>query len=391
MTTDGSIYEGRLRWGGDEEAFWGDYFNGSKAGNLWAAQVPSEQLIWREPVVLFGAAIFQRTGSIDLDRPFMARFGDIARIEAGERDIQVTLKSGTVIGLDRYDADDLADGLRVWDTSRGVVDLDEWAIRRVEFLPAPEQGAVPERLHGTVQTAEGDFTGFVQWDQREGVGTGELDGFSSDAERHVRFDSIAAIARDSRDSSVVTLLDGSEVVLSGREVGEGNRGIYVDDRRYGRVLIFWRTFERVDFSPGASGPAFDDFPPGQPLAGRVTTRDGRRLEGRLVYDLDESETVETLDARSRGVNYNIPFGLIASILLPGPDETRAGRANVVLHSGETLELEMTGDLAAGTAGMSIFGVGSAGPEYVPWIDVASIEFDRPTMMYPSMSSLSGGR
>jgi hypothetical protein len=147
----------------------------------------------------------------------------------------------------------------------------------------------------------------------------------------------------------------------------------------------------VDFSPGASGPAFDDFPPGQPLAGRVTTRDGRRLEGRLVYDLDESETVETLDARSRGVNYNIPFGLIASILLPGPDETRAGRANVVLHSGETLELEMTGDLAAGTAGMSIFGVGSAGPEYVPWIDVASIEFDRPTMMYPSMSSLSGGR
>ncbi len=26
-TTDGDTYEGRLRWGGDEEAFWGDYFN----------------------------------------------------------------------------------------------------------------------------------------------------------------------------------------------------------------------------------------------------------------------------------------------------------------------------------------------------------------------------
>ena len=31
-TTDGATYEGRLRWGGDQEAFWGDYFNGSKAG-----------------------------------------------------------------------------------------------------------------------------------------------------------------------------------------------------------------------------------------------------------------------------------------------------------------------------------------------------------------------
>ena len=28
-TVDGATYEGRLRWGGDQEAFWGDYFNGT--------------------------------------------------------------------------------------------------------------------------------------------------------------------------------------------------------------------------------------------------------------------------------------------------------------------------------------------------------------------------
>src|SRR4051794_21349358 len=39
-TVDGATYEGRLRWGGDEEAFWGDTFNGAKHANLWAAQVP---------------------------------------------------------------------------------------------------------------------------------------------------------------------------------------------------------------------------------------------------------------------------------------------------------------------------------------------------------------
>lgn len=35
---------------------------------------------------------------------------------------------------------------------------------------------------------------------------------------------------------------------------------------------------------------------------RLTLSDGR-VTGRLVYDLDESETIETLDAPSQGVDY----------------------------------------------------------------------------------------
>ena len=71
------------------------------------------------------------------------------------------------------------------------------------------------------------------------------------------------------------LVDGREIVLSGtREAGHGNLGIYVDDRRYGRVLISWDAFERLDFSPSGSGPAYGDFPPGHPLTGSVTTRAG---------------------------------------------------------------------------------------------------------------------
>src|SRR5262245_4891290 len=38
---DGAIYEGRLRWGRDQEAFWGDGF---KEQNPWAAHVPPERL-----------------------------------------------------------------------------------------------------------------------------------------------------------------------------------------------------------------------------------------------------------------------------------------------------------------------------------------------------------
>ena len=39
-----TVYEGRLRWGGGEEAFWGDYFNGQKNANVWAAYVAPERL-----------------------------------------------------------------------------------------------------------------------------------------------------------------------------------------------------------------------------------------------------------------------------------------------------------------------------------------------------------
>jgi hypothetical protein len=153
------------------------------------------------------------------------------------------------------------------------------------------------------------------------------------------------------------------------------------------VLVSWDAFERVEFSPGGRGPAYGDFPPGGPLTGSITTRAGRRLAGRLVYDLDESEVTETLDAPSQGVDYTIPFGLIASIVLPGSEERGAQRARVTLHSGEELQLERTGDLGEGNAGMLIFVDGRQRPEYVPWTDVERVDLDRPPAMYRPL----GGR
>jgi hypothetical protein len=389
---DGATYEGRLRWGGDQEAFWGDYFNGSKDGNPWSAHVPPERLPKeRRPIEIFGIEIARRERPVDLGRPFVARFGDIARIEARGREVRVTLKSGTVFDLDRFDASDFDDGVRVWDGRRGVVDLDSLLVRAIELLPTARPSAAPSRLHGTVRTRLGDFTGFVGWDRDESVGSDELGRHTAEGKLSPRFDTIRSIARRSRDSSLVTLLDGREIVLSGtRDAGHGNRGIYVDDRRYGRVLISWEAFERVDFSPGGSGPAYGDFPPGRPLTGSVTTRAGRRLAGRLVYDLDESETTETLDAPSQGVDYTIPFGLIATIVPPGREERGAQRARVTLQSGEELRLERAGDLGEGNAGMLVFADGHERPEYVPWTDVGQVDFDRPPAMYPPLGGRAAG-
>ncbi len=372
--TDGATYEGRLRFGGDEEAFWGSYFNGYKDENPWAAHLPRELLLRkRSPITIFGFDLPWGGSQADLGRPFMARFGDIARIEAAGRDLKVTLKSGTAFHLDRYGADDFADGVRVWDAARGVVDLDEWRVRSIHLLPTVRLGAAPSRLHGIVRTADGAFTGFIQWNRKDCTGSDELVGYGADgSEVNLRFDDIGSISRQTADSSVVTMRDGRRIALSGTpDAGKGNLGVYVDDGRYGRVLVSWDAFESLELSAGSSGPAYGDFPAGRPITGSVTTRAGRVLSGRLVYDLDESETTETLDAPSKGVTYTIPLGLIASIV-PGHG---AGSARVTLHDGEDLRLDRTGDLGDGNGGVLVFTRGSDRAEYVQWSDVERLDFD----------------
>lgn len=375
-TDDGEVYEGRLRFGGDEEALWGNQFNGYKDENPWAAHVPPERLP-RERVS--GKVLGIEIGvapRADLGRPFMARLGDIARIEARGRDLQVTLKSGTVFHLDRYAADDFADGVRVWDENGAFVDLGERRIRSIELLPGARSGNGPSPLHGTVRTRHGAFTGLVQWDREAALGGDLLRARGAGGEVSLRFDAIRSISRRPGEGAAVTLRDGREIVLSEtRRDGRPNRGMYVDDPRYGRVLVSWDAFDRVDFSPGGAVPAYDDFRPGRPLRGTVLTRDGRRLTGRLVHDLDESETTETLDAPLRGVDYAIPFALIASIESIGEAGDRAAR--VTLRSGELLLPERAGDLADSNAGMLIFPEGGERPVYVPWTELQRVEFDLP--------------
>ena len=223
-TDDGAAYLGRLRFGGDEEAFWGDYFNGSKGDNPWAAHAPAGQLAEkRRPITILGFELPFGGRPTDLGRPFMARFGDMTRIEARGRQVRVTLKSGTVFDLNRMAASDFDDGVRVWDDRSGVVDLASWAggippparvrIRAIELLPTARLAAVPARLHGTVHTRQGDFSGFVQWDRQDCVGVDELDGRTGKGALSLRFDTIRSIARGSDDSSLVTLLDGREIAL----------------------------------------------------------------------------------------------------------------------------------------------------------------------------------
>ena len=60
---------------------------------------------------------------------------------------------------------------------------------------------------------------------------------------------------------------------------------------------------------------------------------------------------------------------------------------VLLHGGEELQLERTGDLGNGNAGMLIFADGDERPEYVPWADIERIDLDDPGRVFSAPGNL----
>src|SRR5262245_29016532 len=176
---ESTTVEGQLRWGRDREAFWDDTFYGVKVENPWFAYLP--EALRPAPIEVFGVEVAEGDGPIQPVRQFMVRFGDIARIERTGRNLKVTLKSGAACVLDYFEQTDFESGVRVWDARKGVFDLGPRHIRVAEFFAAPGKGVAPARLHGTVRTKNGEFTGFVQWNRRKSLGTDELEGRDADA------------------------------------------------------------------------------------------------------------------------------------------------------------------------------------------------------------------
>jgi len=369
-TESGKTYQGRLRWA-DEEAFWGDHFNGSKDELPYADDVPRGRG-QRERIKIFGITVGVR-GFEHGGRQLIARFGDIRQIDVHRGDrATLTMKNGTKIEVDGG-SNDLGATVVVWDDSIGKIELEWERIETIEFLPTPASLAVDvRRLYGTVSTDAGDFTGFVQWDKQECLSTDKLDGDTSDGRLSIDMGQIRSIERRSRSSSRVVLRDGRELVLDGtNDVDDDNRGIFVDDPRYGRVEVSWDSFDRLEVQdPGNSGPAYGEFAPGKPLHGTVTDVDGKTHRGRLVYDIDESQTWEILNGKRRDVAYNIPFALIRSIEPRGHDASR-----VVLRSGEELELEGQADVGDGNAGILVFPNEGDEPTYLEWDQVSRVELD----------------
>lgn len=363
----GTVYEGRLRWKG-EEAFWGDHFNSSKEEPDFLRDVPNGGRK-REPIKVLGFPV--GVYSDDWGRQLVARFGDIDRIEIrGGDEATVHLKGGQAVEIDGG-SNDIGATVIVWDARQGEIELEWKRLRVIQFKPTPANLQVAaERMYGVVKTTSGEFRGFVQWDQEECLSTDKIDGDGPDGRMAIEMGRIRSIERNSRKSSRLILQDGQDLVLDGtNDVDSDNRGIFVEDERYGRVLISWDEFKRVDFSRMGSGPAYEDFKGSRPLYGKVKTG-GRVLDGRIIYDLDEEATWELLNGELDGIEYSIPFSLIRTII---PDRERA---EVILRSGEKLVLEDSQDVGEENDGLLVYVPRTnAKGELIDWRDIERIDFE----------------
>lgn len=347
------------------DTWWDDILTATRTDSPWTAYIDEDALAKERR-----AAYFQDHGlvdrlayvlggddrKVDTARQFLCRYGQVARIvfDGDEATIETTDGGSHQVRRRR----DLRGELTIANQDSVVLDLDD--VREIIFGPAPA-GTVPpwRRLGGTVTTSDGTLTGFISWDRSECTDLDELNGEADGQDHDLAMGTIVSIAKD-RDGSLVTLRDGRTLHLTGtNDVNGDNRGIGVEVAGLGRVTVPWKRFVRVDFDPPAgSGPGRADFTPGRELAGTTEDRDGRRHEGRLVYDLDEGWTWDIFNGTGGDSEYDLPFAGIAAI-----DPTDTG-SRVTLRSGTVLELDDGTDATGDNAGILVLGPGE--PVRIPW-------------------------
>jgi hypothetical protein len=366
-TRDGNTYTGTMRWG-RQEVFWDDLFNATKESNPWAHYVSRdrEERDGRYKLKVFGISIYNSFAGAHV---FICRFGDIRTIKNGRRGkATIMMKNGS-----EYDVEsggDIDVKIRVLDENLGKFYVKWDNIKTIEFKPTPRSARTEGyRLKGTLKTFEKDFKGFIMWDAEECLSTDILDGQTDDGDMEIEFGNIRSIKRLSSRACKVTLKDGRSFRLSGtNDVNDDNRGIYVQDDRFGKIEVQWDEFREVIYEDeDGSGMAYTDFKPAKKIRGSVTTVDGEVVKGDIVFDLDESEDFEILNGKLDDMEFNIPFAMVKSIT------PRGGRSSVVeLKNGEKLRLEDAQDVTDSNDGVLVFSGNEH--QYIPWEDIETIVF-----------------
>ncbi|MBC8278879.1 MAG: hypothetical protein H8E46_11650 [FCB group bacterium] len=366
ITRSGDEYYGIMRWG-KQEYFWDDLFNATKEKNQWLNHVDKKK-DRRPDIRVFGKIInIPYAGT----HQFVTRFGDIQNIDTRRGDDAIIkMKNGSEYKVSGYG--DVGATLLILDQMLGKVKLKWDNIDNIEFAATPKTVNKPGyRLYGKVETRVMEFEGWVMWDAEECISSDVLDGETTDGDMEIEFGNIRAIERRSSSSSNVILKDGREYVLRGtNDVDDDNRGIYVEDKRYGKVEIPWDEFDKVTYiEKDESGDPYDIYKPTGRLKGAVDIYRIGEVKGEIVFDLDENEGFEILDGKIDDIDFYIPMRQILSITPKGRHSSK-----VKLINGEELILEDTQDVSASNDGVLIF-KGKDDPEYYDWDEIEEIRFD----------------
>ena len=306
------------------------------------------------------------------EHEFSCRFGNIRSIRViGDKRIELGVKGGNVIELERGRSLAIGNWIAV-EPRNGKIENVVWEhISEIVFSAAPNSINEPKDhpIAGIVETPYGMYKGLIQWDLDENSQESLLDGRAESSWVSVAFKNIGSI-KSLGNSSLVTLHSGRELCMWGEnDVNATNRGIAINMPSIGQVIVGWHDFKLFRAIPldQLNLPVYDDFRAPERLFGRVETRDGRSLEGVLVYDLDEAMDFELLDGQNGNISYRIPFKYVREI------EPKNYKYTWVKLSGGT-ELVLGGmyDVMATNDGILIFRTGGE-VVYVRWRDVKRIE------------------
>ncbi|WP_420575587.1 hypothetical protein [Ekhidna sp.] len=378
-TEDGEVYEGSLRWG-KEEVYWTDMFNASKKENKNLDYLTSRELDRLEDRYDNNDNLVSRFINITWDdddnrfvHEFSTEFGNLAalRIRSGDR-VEVKLKNGDYIEVDGSGYNDIGAKITVLDRELGSVRLSWSSLEEIEFLPTPSSlnEKFGEPLYGTIICDLGEFTGFIQWDHDERVGTDVLDGEEDGNDYEIAFDKIESIERDGYSSSIVRLKSGRTLDLRGtNDVDDDNKGIIVTVKGLGRVDIEWDDFDRVTFRDAPnSGPSYNSFASPKKIRGAVEVDNGDRHSGEIIFDLDEEYTFELLNGEKDDTKFIIPFSNISEI-----KPIRSDESEITLKSDDRITLENGQDVSEKNLGVLI--KTNSERVYVPWDRVKKISLD----------------
>lgn len=378
-TMDGSVFEGFIRWAGNE-AGWFDILHADKP-------IPdrnrrdAERLGWepgererRIEVLGIGISWDEEGPGIGGSAQSGVRLGHISSLEpVGSNRARVVLKSGEELVFDGGgDIGSAVGEIIVDDPGAGQVELDWGDIRSVDFLGGPgARSRWGQRLYGTLGTRDGlELTGYIVWDMDELFETDVLDGEDGGGDREIQFGRIRSIEPAGSSAARVELDDGEVLILEGsNDVNDENRDILVADPSFGEARVEWDELERVEFETAPASPAFGVFDGGRRIRGTVRTR-GESHAGAIRWDNDEEFTWEVLDGRlPGGVDLDIEFGAIRRIERAADDRSR-----VTLRDGRTFDLAESNDVNGGNKGIYVERADGT-LILVPWERFQAAEFE----------------
>ncbi|MBL6448351.1 hypothetical protein JMN32_18705 [Fulvivirga sp. 29W222] len=383
VTIDGKTFEGPLRWG-KEEVFWTDIFNSSKEENDNLQYLTRDQRRELEErhqsfgegfVNWIASSISYRMDEYDHTHQLVCQFGEIKTIKPFNRNkVEVTFQNGTKKEIKGEGYNDVGTDVKIIDAELGEISISWGRIEIIEFGEGngKSASAFGEPLFGVVETYEGTFTGYIQWDHDERLSTDKLDGDTEDGELSIEFGNISSIEREGYNSSRIELKSGRDMDLRGtNDVNSENRGIVVTTEKLGRVDIPWKEFKKVEFLSKPSFPLkkYIDFKGQRQLEGLVVTTGGETIKGKIVYDLDEEYSYEMLQGKDNHLEYFIPFGNIKKIMPKNYDYS-----NVELKNGEKILLGERQDVSDHNTGVLVF-KGGNDPIYVKWEDIKEVSFN----------------